>query len=103
MTTSESRGSETLMSLRLCSRAPETTRDSERDIRPPEILGVRTDVRSGRGGEDARVRELFPQVPQERIDLQVRAGDAPEQLARQELAAVAVDVLAQPLAQRREL
>src|SRR5918999_6340072 len=108
ITTSESRGSSTVTSLRLCSRAPVTTMVPERDIRPPPILRRRTDVRasefsqyaangSAGGREHAGVGQLRAQVVEERLGAQVVAGDAAQQLARRELAAVAVDVLAQPL------
>src|ERR687886_1313661 len=105
MTTSESRGSSTVTSLRLCSRAPATTIDSWRDIRPLSSLrrdpAAKANWCSGgwgalahdaglRRSEQPRVLELRPQVGQERVDAQVFAGHAAQQLPRVELAAVAV-------------
>src|SRR5918999_1919758 len=84
ITTSESRGSSTVTSLRLCSRAPVTTMVPVWDIRPPPILRRRTDVRargfsqyaangSAGGREHTRVGQLRAQVAEERLAAQVLA------------------------------
>src|SRR4051794_18633999 len=109
MTTSESRGSSTVTSLRLCSRAPETTMEFWReDIRPLiSLRGRRTEKanrrsrrplgagNSHRGGQQPGVQQLALEVFEERIHAQLLPRDALQQLARSVLAAVAVDVLAQ--------
>src|SRR5882757_1464215 len=105
ITTSESRGSSTVTSLRLCSRAPVTTMEFWReDIRPPVILRRRRTPPSNlcsteRLGQLPRVEQLGLQVLQPRLDAQLLPRRAAQQLARVELAPVAVDVVAQPLAQ----
>src|SRR3712207_2175025 len=82
MTTSESRGSSTVTSLRLCSRAPETTMEFWRlDIRPPLSLrrwrtefSNRCSLRAGnahRFGEQPGVQELALEVGQERLHAQL--------------------------------
>src|SRR5690349_16483581 len=81
MTTSASRGSTTVTSLRLCSRAPETTiwPGGEGVISPTPSLGMRTDVRPGVSDEFVR-----------------RAGaDAGVDLVRQGRAVLELEVLAQ--------
>src|SRR4051812_10313985 len=110
MTTSESRGSSTVTSLRLCSRAPATTMDSWRDITPPGFYGGARRNDANRcsfpalsGREQPGVLELGAQVRHERVDAEILPGHAGEQLARVELAAVAVHVLPQPLAQDGEV
>src|SRR3954452_11734330 len=105
ITTRESRGSSTLTSLRLCSRAPVTTMEFWReDIRPPLILrGRRTRQSNLRSPcKLPGIEQLGLQVVEERLYPELLAGRPPEQLARVVLAPVAVDVLAQPLAQRGE-
>src|SRR3954469_23425476 len=108
MTTSASRGSETVTSLRLCSRAPVTTMEFWRlDIRPPlSLRRPRTDFpnrRSLRAGnshgrhEQPRVEQLPLEISEPRLHGKVFARRAPQQLARVELAPVAVDVLPQPV------
>src|SRR4051794_27040721 len=106
MTTSASRGSSTVTSLRLCSRAPATTMDSWRDIRLP--LGSRgpgtepstPGPNAGQplpalaGGQQPGVLRLGAGVPEEGLPPQPLPGPPPQDLARVELAAVAVDVLA---------
>src|SRR3954471_15453583 len=114
MTPSESRGSSTVTSLRLCSRAPVTTMEFWRlDIRPPQSLRrPRTDfpnrcsLRAGNAdgrGQQTGVEQLALEIDEPGLDAQVLAGGPPQQLARVELAPVAVDVDPQPLAQRAEL
>src|SRR3954447_10632172 len=105
MTTSASRGSSTVTSLRLCSRAPATTMDSWRDIRLPlSLRGPRTEPSNTRshaaqplsalcGGQQPGVLQLGAQVAQEGLHPQLLPGHPPQELARVELAAVAVDVL----------
>src|SRR4051794_10226391 len=105
ITTSESRGSSTSTSLRLCSRAPVTTMEFWReDIRPPLILGrwrtPKSNLRSP--CKLPGIEQLGLQVVQPRLHAQLFAGRPSQQLARVVLASVAVDVLAQPLAQRGE-
>src|SRR3954447_18141338 len=100
MTTSESRGSSTVTSLRLCSRAPATTMDSWRDIRPPLSLGNPRTEEHERvfvlpalcGSEQPGVLELGAEVAHEGVDAQRVPRHPREQLARVELAAVAVHV-----------
>src|SRR3954463_16299691 len=102
ITTRESRGSSTSTSLRLCSRAPVTTMEFWReDIRPPLILRRRRTGQSNLRSpcQLPGIEQLRLQVVQERLDPQLFPGRPPEQLARVVLATVAVDVLAQPLAQ----
>src|SRR4029079_18436650 len=114
MTTSESRGSATVTSFKLCSRAPVTTMEFWRlDIRPPSILcSPRTDfsnrcsLRAGKPhgrGQKACIEQLRLEIDEQRLDAQLLPRRPPEQLARVVLAPVAVDVLPQPLAQRAEL
>src|SRR3954454_24618765 len=110
MTTSESRGSSTVTSLRLCSRAPATTMDSWRDITPPGFYGGarrndanRCSFSALSGCEQPGVLELGAQVRHERVHAELLAGDAGEQLARVEVGAGGVDVPAQPLAQGAEV
>src|SRR3954447_17229625 len=91
MTTSESRGSSTVTSLRLCSRAPATTMDSWRDITLPSESTARQDGRtervfaSGRsvaalcGRQQPGVLQLGAEVGQERVDAQLLAGHLAEQ------------------------
>src|SRR3954447_4072265 len=114
MTTSESRGSSTVTSLRLCSRAPETTMEFWReDIRPLSSLrSERTEKANGcslrarnsdRRGQQPGIQQLGLEVGEERFYPELLPRHPLQQLARSELAAVAVDVVAQPLAQRREV
>src|SRR4051794_28104980 len=114
MTTRLSRGSSTVTSLRLCSRAPVTTMEFWRlDIRPPYSLRRRRTYSANRcslsagnphrRGQETGVEQLPLEVGEPRLDLQLLPRRAPQQLARVELAAVPVDLGAQPLAQRREL
>src|SRR3954463_3955695 len=114
MTTSESRGSSTVTSLRLCSRAPATRMDSWRDISLPLILRrgqteereqvfVFRSERGSSGCEQPGVLELGAQVADERVDPELLAGHLPQQLARVVLAPVHVDVGPQPLSQRAEV
>src|SRR3954471_11131437 len=114
MTTSESRGSSTVMSLRLCSRAPVTTMEFWRlDIRPPQSLRrSRTEFpnRCSLGARNAHrrsqqtgIEQLALEVGEPRLDAEFLPRGPPQQLARVELAPVTVDVIAQPLAQRPEL
>src|SRR4051794_30672934 len=113
MTTNASRGSSTVTSFRLCSRAPVTTMEFWRlDIRPPQSLrrdrtdfSNRRSLRAGNAhgrGQQTGVEQLALEVDQPRLDAEVLPGRPPQQLARVELAPVPVDVLAQPLAQRAE-
>src|SRR3712207_3233909 len=100
MTTSASRGSSTVTSLRLCSRAPVTTMDSRRDIRRPfecmpGVDGLRDQV--------ARVGELRPQVAEERFHRQLLARHPAQELARRIGPPVPMDPVAQPLADRRRV
>src|SRR4051812_39599801 len=106
MTTSESRGSSTVTSLRLCSRAPETTMEFWRlDIRPPPSLRRsrtyfpnRRSLGAGNahwGGQQPGVEQLALEVAEERLHAELLPGRAPQQLARVELPAVPVDVVAQ--------
>src|SRR3954447_22725773 len=67
----------------------------------PRPTGNESDERAGR--DDAGVLELVAQVGDQRRDSQLLAGDPLQQLARLEHAAVAMHVLAQPRAQRREV
>src|SRR5215212_3980754 len=108
MTTSESRGSSTVTSLRLCSRAPETTMEFWReDIRPlPSLRTGRTEKANGcslgarnsdRGGQQPGVQQLGLEIGEERLHPKLLPRDPHQQLARGELAAMAVDVVAQPL------
>src|SRR3954454_3494221 len=113
MRPSESRGSSTVTSLRLCSRAPETTMEFWReDIRPLSSLRcVRTEKanwcsgcllrarNAHRRGQQTGIQQLALEVLEERIDPQFLPRGAPQQLARGVLATVPVDVVAQPLAQ----
>src|SRR3954468_22392232 len=117
MTTSESRGSSTVTSLRLCSRAPETTMEFWReDIRPPlSLRPTRTENanscshrplrarKSHRRGQQPGIQQLAFEVLEERVDPQLLPRGALEQLAGGVLATLAVDVVAQPLARRREV
>src|SRR5215208_5996015 len=111
MTTSESRGSSTVTSLRLCSRAPATTIDSWRDIRRPLSLGARRTEEHEHafvlpalcGSEQPGVLQLGAEVADEGLDAQGLPRHAGQQLARVELAAVAVNAHPQPLAQGREV
>src|SRR3954451_5228835 len=114
MTTKESRGSSTVTSLRLCSRAPVTTMELWRlDIRPPYSLRRRrTDfpnrcsLRAGKPhgrGQQTGIEQLALEVDEPRLDAELLAGGPPQQLARVELAPMAVDVQPQPLAQRPEV
>src|SRR3954470_8833379 len=104
MTTRLSRGSSTVTSLRLCSRAPVTTMEFWRlDIRPPlSLRRARTDFsnrRSLRAGnaygrhEQPRAEHLRLERGEPRLHRKVLARRPPQQLARVELAPVAVDVL----------
>src|SRR3954454_14100570 len=105
ITTRESRGSSTSTSLRLCSRAPVTTMEFWReDIRPPLILERRRTSKSNLRSpcKLPGIEQLRLQVVQERLHAELLPGGATEQLARVELAPVAMDVLAQPLAQSGE-
>src|SRR6201986_5357083 len=95
MTTSESRGSSTSMSLRLCSRAPVTTMEFWReDIRPPLILRRRRTRKSNLRSpcKLPGIEQLGLQVVEERLHPELLPGRAPEQLARVVFATVAVDV-----------
>src|SRR3954452_21595858 len=114
MTTRESRGSSTVTSLRLCSRAPVTTIWFWRlDIRPPlSLRRWRTDfpnrrsLRAGnarRLGQKSCIQQLCLEVGEQRLDLQLLPRGAAQQLARVVLAAVRVDAGTEPLADRAEL
>src|SRR4051794_16428404 len=114
MTTNASRGSETVMSLRLCSRAPVTTMEFWRlDIRPPTILRRRRTSSPNRRslgagnahgrGQQPGVEQLALEIGEPRLDAELLSRRPPQQLARLELAPVPVDVDPQPLAQRREV
>src|SRR5918997_2736434 len=86
MTTSESRGSSTVTSLRLCSRAPATRMDSWRDIRTPLSLGnPRTEPHEQAfvlpalcGREQSGVLQLGAQVGDERLHAQLLRGHPAE-------------------------
>src|SRR3954471_1914613 len=82
MTTSESRGSSTVTSLRLCSRAPVTTMEFWRlDIRPPHSLRGRRTCSANRcsltagnphgRGQQPGVEQLGLQVGKPRLDPQL--------------------------------
>src|SRR4051812_28573313 len=114
MTTSESRGSSTVTSLRLCSRAPVTTIWFWRlDIRPPlSLRRSRTDfsnrpsLRAGNAhgrGQKPCIQQLCLEIREQRLDLQLLPRGAPEQLPRVELAPVDVDPGTEPLANGREV
>src|SRR4051812_37849438 len=103
MTTSESRGSATVTSFRLCSRAPVTTMELWReDIRPPSSLGRSRTANQNRCSLRARtphglcqkpgVQELGLEVGEPRLDAELPPRRPPQQLARVVLAAVAVDL-----------
>src|SRR3954452_10023764 len=100
MTTSASRGSSTVTSLRLCSRAPVTTMEFWRlDIRPPPSLRGRRmesankcSLRAHGRGQQNGVEELPVEMADQRLDAEPRPGRPPQQLARVVLAPVAVDV-----------
>src|SRR3954451_6894003 len=105
ITTRESRGSSTSTSLGLCSRAPVTTMEFWReDIRSPLILERRRTSKSNLRSpcKLPGIEQLRLQVVQEWLHAELLPGGATEQLARVELAPVAMDVLAQPLAQSGE-
>src|SRR5215208_5001353 len=90
MTTSESRGSSTVTSLRLCSREPATTMDSWRDIRLLLSLRGRTTEKPNAcspagerrpalcGSEEPRVLELRAQVAEERLHAELLPRHAPQ-------------------------
>src|SRR3954468_23893806 len=93
ITTRLSRGSSTVTSLRLCSRAPVTTMEFWRlDIRPPLSLrrrrtefSNRCSLRAGnarRCGQKPGVEELAFEVGQERLHPQLPPRRPPQQLAR---------------------
>src|SRR4051794_37678835 len=114
MTTSASRGSSTVTSFKLCSRAPVTTMEFWRlDIRPPQSLRrARTDfpnrcsLRAGnadRRGQQTGVEQLALEIDEPRLHAELLARRPPQQLARVELPPVAVDVQPQPFPQRPEL
>src|SRR3954465_4995489 len=114
MTTRESRGSSTVTSLRLCSRAPGTTIWFWRlDIRPPlSLRRWRTDfangcsLRAGKAhgrGQKPCIQQLLLEVGEQRLDLQLLPRGPAEQLPRVVLAAVRVDIGTEPLADRTEL
>src|SRR5690349_5032844 len=114
MTTSESRGSSTVTSLRLCSRAPVTTIWFWRlDIRPPlSLRRWRTDFPNrcslGAGnahglGQKPCIQQLRLEIGEQRLDLQLLPRGAAQQLAAVELAAVHVYAGTQPLADWTEL
>src|SRR4051812_33529970 len=99
MTTSESRGSSTVTSLRLCSRAPETTMEFWReDIRPLSSLrAVRTEKANGcslgarnpdRRAQQPGVQQLGLEIGEERLHLELLPRHALQKLPRGELAAV---------------
>src|ERR1700754_1945767 len=98
MTTRLSRGSSTVTSLRLCSRAPVTTMEFWRlDIRPPLSLRRRRTYLSNRRslgagnadrcGQQPGVEQLALEVREERLHAQLFPGRAVQQLAGVELAA----------------
>src|SRR3989442_5578742 len=64
---------------------------------------MRTGCRSRPRRRRRPSRELRVEIPEIGPGIELRAGDAPQQIAGRVLAAVAVDVLPQPFAQRREL
>src|SRR5690348_4313046 len=114
MTTNESRGSSTVTSFKLCSRAPVTTIEFwRRDIRPPHSLRRRrTDFpnrcslgagKADGGGQQTGIEQLALEIGQPRLDGKLLPRRSPQQLARLELAPVTVNVLPQPLAQRPEV
>src|SRR6478752_3941231 len=105
MTTRLSRGSSTVTSLRLCSRAPVTTIWFWRlDIRPPSSLRrTRTDfsnrrsLRAGNAhgrGQKSCIQQLALEVGEERLHPQLLPRGAAQELARVEFAAVRMDVRA---------
>src|SRR4051794_5718192 len=109
MTTRASRGIATVTSLRLCSRAPETTIWPGGDI-SPQILGSRRTEPPGPGrreresGSAGRRRlQLARQVGHEWLDREVLAGRALQQLSRRIRATGLVHRGAQPLAQQLEV
>src|SRR3954462_15265900 len=92
MTTRESRGSSTVTSLRLCSRAPVTTMELWRlDIRPPQSLRrARTDfpnrcsLRAGNAdgrGQQTGVEQLALEVDEPGLHAELLPGCPPPQLA----------------------
>src|SRR4051812_24931471 len=99
MTTRLSRGSSTVTSLRLCSRAPVTTMEFWRlDIRPPPSLrrgrtssSNRRSLGAGNAhgrGQKTGVQQLALEVGEPRLHAQLLARHALDQLARVQLAAV---------------
>src|SRR3954466_16275141 len=104
ITTRESRGSSTLTSLRLCSRAPVTTMEFWReDIRPPQILGRRRTTKPNLRSpcKLPGIQQLGLQVVRDRLHPQLLPGRAPDQLARVVLAPVAISILFPPPTQFR--
>src|SRR3954468_2723006 len=92
ITTRLSRGSSTVTSFRLCSRAPVTTMEFWRlDIRPPYILRTRRTSSANRRSlsagnahgrrEQARVEELALQVLEPGLDAELLPRRPPQQLA----------------------
>src|ERR1700754_3112513 len=114
MTTRASRGSSTVTSLRLCSRAPVTTIWFWRlDIRPPLSLRRsrtefpnRRSLRAGNAhgrGQKSCIQQLRLEIGEQRLNLQLLARGPPQQVARVVLAAVGVYAGTEPLADRTEL
>src|ERR1700759_1117925 len=87
MTTSESRGSSTVTSLRLCSRAPVTTMEFWRLTKTPLSVygGARTEnpnlcsIADG-GHQQSRIEQLSLEVGEPRLDAERLAGGPHEQL-----------------------
>src|SRR3954468_15493352 len=114
ITTRLSRGSSTVTSLRLCSRAPVTTIWFWRlDIRPPPSLRRRRTEFSNRRslgagnahglGQKPCVQQLGLQIGEQRLDLELFPRGAAQELAGVVLAPVDVDAGPQPVADRAEL
>src|SRR6188472_3890513 len=114
MTTRLSRGSSTVTSFKLCSRAPVTTIWFWRlDIRPPlSLRRSRTDFSNrcslGAGnphgrGQKSSIEQLALEVGEQRLDLELLPRRPPQQLAPVVLAPVHMDMGAQPLAQGTEV
>src|SRR4051794_14847236 len=70
-------------------------------VKAPALPFVATALR--RLGQVVDLADLPPEVGDVRAGVERASDEALEQLARRQLAAVAVDVLAEPLAERREL
>src|SRR5687768_1565338 len=93
--------------------SPRRTRSPRRPARSSRMAPSRTTPALGtparpppsarRSLDRARVGELSTQVAQERLDRQLLARDAGQQLGRRQLAPVHVDLLPQPRPQRAEV